>query len=369
MKPPNLRRSALVAGAAVWLLFFSVPAALAEGPETAAFPSLISALRIEGPMDFCGESVPLEDPEVRENLEKELLLSVWDRAQIILWIKRAGRYFPYIEEVLRRNGVPEDLKYVAVVESAMRPHAGSHKGAVGYWQFLSSTARKYGLTVNRYIDERRNIYTATEAAVRYFQELYATFGSWTLSAAAYNMGERRLEAEIKEQRVHNFYRLYLYEETQRYIFKILAAKQILADPARFGFHLSAEDLYAPRPVETVDLRLSRTVGVRSLARAARSDYKKIKDLNPQLRGRYLPKGRYTLLVPPDAARGFASRLQAVLQQEKNDGSQRVYVVRKGDNLSSIASRFNVSLPSLLRWNRLNASNPIHPGQRLVIYAD
>jgi hypothetical protein len=330
---------------------------------------LVSALRVDGSMNFCGEPVPLEDPEVRENLEKELLLSVWDRAQVVLWIKRAGRYFPHIEAVLHRNAMPEDLKYVAVVESAMRPHAGSHKGAVGYWQFLSTTARKYGLTVNRHIDERRNIYTATEAAVRYFQELYEMFGSWTLSAAAYNMGERRLEAEIKEQGVRSFYRLYLYQETQRYIFKILAAKHILSDPARFGFHLSGEDLYAPRPVERVDLRLQRTVGIRTLSRAAQIDYKQLKDLNPQFRGRYLPKGRYTLLVPPGAARGFEDRLQAALKQEREDESRHVYVVRKGDNLSSIASRFHVPLPSLLRWNRLNANRPIHPGQRLVIYAD
>lgn len=368
MKNPSALGALLALGATVLLLLCPASAA-AENPETSAFPSLISALRIDGPMDFCGEPVPLDDPEVRENLEKELLLSIWDRAQVILWMKRAGRYFPHIEAVLRNNGLPEDLKYVAVVESAMRPHAGSHKGAVGYWQFLRSTARKYGLTVDRHIDERRNIYTATEAAVDYFQELYALFDSWTLSAAAYNMGERRLEAEIEEQGVRSFYRLYLFEETTRYIYKILAAKHILADPDRFGFHLTPQDLYAPRMVKPVNVRLKRTVRVRTLARAAGVDYKGLKDLNPQLRGRYLPKGRYTLLVPPGAAAGYEGRLHAELKREREEDGRQVYVVRSGDNLSSIASRFRVPLPALIRWNGLSAEHPIHPGQRLVIYAE
>ena len=154
-----------------------------EKLKLAEFPSLVSGLRFDQPMDFCGEKVPLDDPEIRERLEKEMLLTLWDRAQVILEIKRSGRYFPVIEKLLKKNGLPEDLKYIAVVESALRPHAGSVKGAVGFWQFLKSTGRKYGLTINRRIDERRSIFTSTKAAIRFFKKLYADTGSWTLAAA------------------------------------------------------------------------------------------------------------------------------------------------------------------------------------------
>ena len=142
--------------------------AFAEAPKDftpESLPSLISAIRVEGPLDFCGEPVPLENFEVRERLEKELLLILWNRPQVILWLKRATRYFPYIERTLAQHNMPEDLKYIAVIESALLPHAGSSKGAVGYWQFIKSTGRNYGLTVNRYIDERRNFFASTKAAV------------------------------------------------------------------------------------------------------------------------------------------------------------------------------------------------------------
>lgn len=335
--------------------------------ENRPMPSLITGIRFDSPLDFCGEPVPLEDPEIRERLEKEMLLALWDRAQVILWLKRSTRYFPVIEERLAQRGLPADLKYVAVVESALLPHAGSHRGAVGFWQFIRSTGKKYGLRIDRHIDERRNIFTSTTAALAYLENLYEMTGSWTLATAAYNMGESGLTAALDEQMVGDYYRLYLPLETQRYVFKVLAVKRILSQPRKFGFELEASDLYPPHRFDWQDVDIDRPTRIRTIARAAGTDYKRIKDLNPQIRGGYLPRGRYRLLLPEKAGRGFEQRLAQLVKKEAGAEKKEVYVVRRGDNLSLIASRFEVSLTSLLDWNRLSMNQPIHPGDRLVIY--
>ncbi|MBW2035566.1 MAG: lytic transglycosylase domain-containing protein [Deltaproteobacteria bacterium] len=179
--------------------------------------SMVSSVKNMDTLSFCGERVPLENRDVKERFEKELLLSIWDRPQVILWLKRSRRYLPYIERMLRENHMPEDLKYIAIAESVLRPHSGSRKGAVGFWQFLPDTGQKYGLIINKNIDERRNIFASTQAAIKYFKALYQSMGAWTLVAAAYNMGEEGLQAEIMVQHTRDYYRLYLPLETQRFI--------------------------------------------------------------------------------------------------------------------------------------------------------
>ena len=179
----------------------------AQVMQPAEFPSLITGIDVGGPLEFCGEPLPLDIPEVRERLEKELLLTLWNRPQVILWLKRSGRFMPYIEGVLRQNQMPLDLKYMAVIESALRPHAQSSKGAVGFWQFIQSTGRRYGLRIDRAIDQRRSVFASTKAAAAYLKELYQLFGSWTLAAAAYNMGEEGLKSEILTQKTKHYYQL------------------------------------------------------------------------------------------------------------------------------------------------------------------
>ena len=201
----------------------TVAPANSEDPHPAVitqFPDLISRVRISGPLDFCGEAVELDSQDVRERLEKELLLTLWDRPQIALWIKRSARYMPIIEKMLQEHDMPQDLKYVAIIESALRPHAGSRKGAIGFWQFMEATGLKYKLAINSEKDQRRNIFYSTQAAIAYFKELYDLLGSWTLAAAAYNMGEQGLQSEILAQKTDNYYHLYLSLETQRYVFRI-----------------------------------------------------------------------------------------------------------------------------------------------------
>jgi len=334
--------------------------------DPADFPSLVSTLKSMGPLDFCGEPVPLENQEVRERLEKEVLLYTWNRAQVLLWLKRSNRYLPYIEKMLRENGLPEDLKYLPVVESALLSHVRSRKGAVGLWQFMAATGRKYGLTINSRIDERRNLFAATEAAIRYLNELHTIFGSWSLSVAAYNMGEDGLEAEISEQQTNDYYRLYLPLETQRFLLRILTVKLIMSDPGRFGFNLSEEDYYPPITFDEVQINCSRNIPVRIIAQAAGTHFKVIKDLNPEFRGHYVPSGTHTLLIPRGGAEGFHSRFESMVKAFVADRRSRVYVVKRGDTLSSIAEKFDMPLSALLICNDLNPRRPIYPGNELVI---
>ncbi len=330
-------------------------------------PDMVAAVRLGGPIDFCGETVPLDRASVRERFEKEMLLSLWDRDQAVLWLKRSTRYMPVIETMLSEAGLPDDLKYVAIAESALRPHAGSPKGAVGFWQFLADTGRKYGLSVNEHIDERRNLRASTQAAIRYFQKLYAELGSWSLAAAAYNMGEEGLKAEILAQDQKDFYRLYLPLETQRYLFRILSAKLILSHPRRYGFEMTQADFYPPLEMDFIDLMCWEETGLIVVAQAAGTDFKTIKDLNPEIRGHYLAAGRYRLALPAGAAEGFQVRFGKRFAAWQALQKERIYVVQEGDNLSRIAERFQVPLPALLIWNRLDMRQPIHPGDRLIIH--
>jgi len=357
-----------------WRLFLLLPAVLflsgqAHGttPESSLLPCLVASLRLEGPLSFCDETVPVDEQEVRERYEKELLLALANRAQVILWLKRSSRYLPYIEKSIREWQIPDDLKHVAFAESALLPHAGSSKGAVGYWQFIPSTGRKLGLTINTRIDERRNIFTSTQAALRYFKELRQTFGSWTLAAAAYNMGEDRLMAEILEQGTNNYYHLHLPLETQRFVFRILSVKIILSEPAKYGFHLEEGDYYQPPAFDAIQLDCTRETPVRVVAQAAGTHFKAIKDLNPQIRGHYLPPGSHKVLIPKGAAAGFSSRYSKALSKYLSTLKGSVYIVKQGDNLSMIADRFGVPLLSLVIWNGLDVARPIHPGERLVIH--
>jgi membrane-bound lytic murein transglycosylase D len=337
-----------------------------SGP--AEFPSLIDHVRISGPLEFCGETVELEIQDVRERLEKELLLTLWNRPQVVLWIKRSSRYLPIIEKMLQDNDMPQDLKYIAIIESALRPHAGSRKGAIGFWQFLDSTGRKYGLSINAEKDERRNIFRSTEAAISYFKELYELLGSWTLAAAAYNMGEQGLQSEILAQHTNNYYHLYLPLETQRYVLRAISAKIILTAPEVFGFQFTKEDLYPPLQFDRIRLACFQETPISIVAQAADTTFKMIKDLNPEIRGHYLAAGSHWLLVPQGTSNGFQARFKELVDQWSAANQERVYVVKQGDNLSTIAERFNVPLPALIIWNRLENKKHIYPGDRLVIYS-
>jgi hypothetical protein len=221
--------------------------------------------------------------------------------------------------------------------------------------------------INRYVDERRNLFASTRAAIRYFRDLHELFGSWTLAAAAYNAGEEGIRAEVLEQQTNDYYRLYLPLETQRYVFRILSAKLILTDPARYGFRLSDEDYYPPLRFDRIQVECLQETSIRIVADAAETYFKVIKDLNPELRGHYLAEGKHALLIPEGASEGFEDRYEQLVKQWLTSQKERIYVVEKGDNLSSIADHFDVPLAALIIWNRLDMNAPIHPGDRLVIH--
>jgi membrane-bound lytic murein transglycosylase D len=356
-----------------WRVFLAGAGLLVTMTAAGAFceeslnPSLLESIRIEGPLSFCKEPVPLEAQEVRERFEKEMLLTLWDRPQVILWLKRSARYLPHIEKMLQENSLPDDLKYIAIAESALRPHVGSRKGAIGFWQFTKSTGRKYGLAINARTDERRNVFASTRAAVRYFNELHRRFASWTLVAAAYNMGEDGLMAEILEQATEDYYKLYLPLETQRFVFRILSVKLILASPEKYGFTLDREDYYPPPVFDIVDVDCFQETPIRIIAEAAKTHFKVIKDLNPEIRGHYLAAGKHEVLIPKGSSKGFHARYEGLLKKFVSAQKDRIYVVQEGDNLSLIADKFGIPLAALIIWNQLDIRHPIHPGDRLIIY--
>ncbi|MHB8137575.1 MAG: lytic transglycosylase domain-containing protein [Smithellaceae bacterium] len=330
--------------------------------------SLIEAIRIKEPINFCGEPVPIDTPDVRERLEREMLLSLDNSDDIILWLKRAKRYFPQIERVLKSNGLPDDLKYITIAESSLRPLAFSNKGAAGYWQFIESTGTRYGLEVGNEIDERRNIYKSTPAAARYLKNLYTIFGSWTLAAAAYNMGEDGLKSEMLVQKIDNYYKLYLNQETQRYVFRILAAKIIMSNPEKFGYVLSKDDYYPENNFDIVDIKTTHPLPLHVIAQAANTYFKIIKDLNPQIKYYHLPAGTYQIYIPRGSAAGFYQRYDKFVTDWLALKNNSVYTVKKGDSLTGIAARFNVPYRALKIWNSIS-SGTISPGDQLYIFSD
>jgi hypothetical protein len=267
-------------------------------------------------LQFCGETVPLEKPEIWERLDREFLLALGKESQVILWLKRSKRYFPFIEERLKQYNLPDDLKYVAIAESDFYPSSLSPKGAAGFWQFMDETGKRYGLSNKDRIDERYSFPKSTVAALEYLGELYKQFGKWTLAIAAYNCGEERVAREIGEQGVQNYFDLDLPQETEEYLFRIFAIKIILTNPAQYGFALADADYYPPFDVKEVKFYLQESTHIRVIAEAAQTNFKTLRDLNRELRGHYIPAGFYTLYIPSRGAEKFYDRLRERLENTR-----------------------------------------------------
>jgi len=263
----------------------------------AAVQSAVHVADLPETIEFAGQPVPLDRWDVAERLERELLLSLGNRGQVILWLKRSARYFPYIEGELARAGLPDDLKYVAVIESSLLPTAYSSASALGIWQFIAGTARRYGLGVTPAWDDRRDPERSTAAALAYLRDLYAQFRDWPLALAGYNAGEARVEQALRRQRVSTYYQLALPVETERYVFRALAAKLVLAEPERYGFQVPPERRYQPREAHVVEIQVRDRLAVVDLARTSSSFFRELKELNPQIVDDHLPRGRYRVRVP------------------------------------------------------------------------
>ena len=281
------------------------------GPAPGAAPEtyLCPYFRVPDKITLCGEPVPLNDPVVREDLDREFTIVVWSRAQTTLWIKRAHRYFGEVEQKIRDYRLPQDLKYVVLVESDLRTKARSHAGAQGPWQFMAPTAKRFQLRTTDAIDERMAFTASTDAALRYLKDLHRLFNDWPLALAAYNCGEGRVKKAIAAQGVKNFFYLALPEETERYVHRILAAKIILENPQRYGYDIPPDQLYPPLECDEVDIIISKAVPVRTLADACGSYYKIIKRLNPWIKGSSLPPGSHHLKIPKGTANRFKEAYQ------------------------------------------------------------
>jgi membrane-bound lytic murein transglycosylase D len=249
-------------------------------------------------VDFAGESTPLQINDVRERLDRELLINANLDATTVLIIRRANRVFPIIEPILQQYGVPDDFKYLAVIESALL-NATSPSGARGVWQFMPDTARERGMEVNELVDERYHLEKSTEAACKYLLSAKAKFGSWTMAAASYNGGMSGLSKKIEEQKVSNYYDLGLTEETSRYVFRILALKEIMKQPALYGFNIYQTDLYPSIPTKNVEVD-STITDLTGFAMSQGINYKILKIHNPWLRDKKLlnpSKKKYEIKIP------------------------------------------------------------------------
>lgn len=260
----------------------------------------IYSLNMPETISLAGEEVPLQLVDIRERLDRELLVNTYWQSNTLLYIKRSKKWFPIIEPILKKNGVPEDFKYLALIESGLT-QVVSPAGAVGFWQIMEGTGKDLGLEINSEVDERYHVEKATEATCKYLKDAYEQFNSWTLAAASYNMGRNGLNRQLNKQMVNDYYDLLLNEETGRYVFRILAAKTILSQPEDFGFNYRQKDLW--KNIETKTLAVDTSIN--NLAQFAidqKINYKVLKGLNPWLRKNQLvnTKGKtYEILVPTE----------------------------------------------------------------------
>ena len=264
-----------------------------------AYPANYSTHEVPSSVTFCGKSIDLTRYDRYERMDRELLAFTYMHSTSIQMIKKANRYFPIVEPILKANGIPDDFKYLMVIESNLNPNARSSAGAAGLWQFMQTTGREYGLEVNKNIDERYHVEKATEAACKYLKDAYDKYQDWIAVAASYNAGQARISAQFEKQQVNDMLDLFLVEETARYVYRIIAAKIMFSNPSAFGFRLRTKDLYMPIPYKEVTVN----TGISNLAEWAKKQgitYALLKNMNPWLRDNFLQnvsKRTYTLKIP------------------------------------------------------------------------
>ena len=276
-------------------LAISIPTLL----NAQAAPTNYSTHDVPSSVTFCGKNIDLKRYDRYERMDRELLAFTYMHSTSIQMIKKANRYFPIVEPILKANGIPDDFKYLMVIESNLNPNARSSAGAAGLWQFMQTTGREYGLEVNKNIDERYHVEKSTEAACKYLKDAYTKYQDWIAVAASYNAGQARISTQFEKQQVDDMLDLYLVEETARYVYRIIAAKIMFSNPSAFGFRLRTKDLYMPIPYKEVSVN----TGILNLAEWAKKQgitYALLKNMNPWLRDNFLQnvsKRTYTLKIP------------------------------------------------------------------------
>ncbi len=258
----------------------------------------IKALKIPKNLAFAGERVPIEKQDIKERIDRELLVNTYWQSNGLLFFKRTHKYFPIIEPILKRNGIPDDFKYLAVIESGLM-NVTSPAGARGFWQLLKHTAKENGLEVNDNVDERYNLELATEAACNYLKKAHAKFGTWTLAAAAYNAGVKGISKKLETQQVKSYYDLLVGDETKRYIPRMVAVKEILTHPKKYGFIFETSDLYNLYPTKIIKVD-SVITNIALFSKNLGINYKTLKLYNPWLRENKLnnkTRKEYSIKIP------------------------------------------------------------------------
>lgn len=260
----------------------------------------VYALQVPDDLNFAGEQLPLNNPDILERMDRELLVNTYWQSNGLLMFKRAHKVFPIIEPILEKNGIPDDFKYLAVIESGLL-NVVSPAGAKGVWQIMPKTAREYGLEVNSNVDERYHLEMATEVACDYLKKSKEKLGSWTLAAAAYNAGMAGVTRRLEEQNVSDYYDLLLGEETGRYMFRIIALKEIMSNPDKYGFNFRSKDLYNEVPTYNVEVDTA-VASFTAFAEKFNINYKILKLHNPWLREPHLnnkSRKQYFINIPKD----------------------------------------------------------------------
>ena len=246
---------------------------------------IVQSVKHPDTLFFVNEKVPLSIPDVKERIDREFLVNTYWQSNGLLLIKRSQKFFPIIEPILKAHGIPDDFKYLAVIESGLQ-NITSPAGAKGFWQLMPATAKDFGLEVNKNIDERYHLEKATTAACKYIMDAKEKFGTWTDAAASYNMGMYGLDKKLKEQRVNSYYDLLLSDETMRYVPRIIAVKEILSAPQDYGFAFDAEDLYHYPKYQVFEID-STIVSLAKFSKEMGVNYKELKILNPWMREKSL----------------------------------------------------------------------------------
>ena len=283
----------------IFILFAFLAINVPSSLKAQALPTNFSTHDVPSSITFCGKTIDLTRYDRYERMDRELLAFTYMHSTSIQMIKKANRYFPIVEPILKTNGIPDDFKYLMVIESNLNPNARSSAGAAGLWQFMQTTGREYGLEVNKNIDERYHVEKATEAACKYLKDAYDKYQDWIAVAASYNAGQARISTQFEKQQVDDMLDLFLVEETARYVYRIIAAKIMFSNPSAFGFRLRTKDLYMPIPYKEVTVN----TGISNLAEWAKKQgitYALLKNMNPWLRDNFLQnvsKRTYTLKIP------------------------------------------------------------------------
>jgi membrane-bound lytic murein transglycosylase D len=368
------------------LMSENTPLKKEEDPLISAPVPLLSSPSGDSPSQINQELPPLEETDVEEDTdEKDGEEPVYDvpivrnqtvedyiryyqnrnRPHFEIWLSRSGRYLPVMKEVFKSFDLPEDLVFLALIESGFNPHAYSRSKAAGAWQFMKPTAKKYGLRVDRWIDERRDPIKSTYAAAKYLKDLYSIFGSWPLALASYNAGEGKVMRAMAKTKAEDFWDLsstrYLRPETKNYVPQFMAATIIAKSPEKYGFSL---EYLEPLKFDTV--LIDRPTDLRVLARVVHASYETIKELNPELRKGMTPPlyPNYPLRIPEETKSLFDENFKKVSEVTKV--LKQKHRVRRGETLSSISKRFGVPLQDLADSNSLGPTVKLRRGQVLII---